>query len=882
QTIAAHLIRQATPATAGPMLVVAPLSVLNHWKEEIALTAPGTPVRVLHGPRADLRGLEPHAIVLMTYEALPSRHKALLAQRWSMVVADEAQNIKTANAVWAQRLRSLNSHARFALTGTPVSNTLEDLWALLDWTTPGLLGDLNSFRTAYPSAPGTRGGKARAVQPAVALEDLIRPFVLRRTKSERGIAEQLPTKTYTNWVVPMAKDQAALYAALVATARNSGRRDKKASAMALGTKLRKIANHPAHYRGEVPQGEVPQGDLAKQSGKLAKLDELVTKIIQAGEAVLVFTQFVEMGRLIQRHLDDRGVSSFFLHGQVNKNTRAAWVKTFQSGADDAPSVFIISTKAGGTGLTLTRANHVIQYDLWWNPAVLDQADARAHRIGQTKPVQIHRLISQGTIEDKISEILVGKATLAGQVLDNIQGNADTLTDDDRFTELLAEHLAEHPAEHSATGTGSGSTDPHPGTPHTLPTPSTSAGTPPVATPQTPAPPTSTPSGPTAPPTPETPRTPTAPERAPRSRRRRKKTTTAIDSIINPTPGRRTTRGSRPTHDSTTGNASVSPVPGHPQTHHADAGTGTGTGTSTSTSTEDPANLPATPGQDTTTMPTQESAATPDNQHPPVARQGIGEDDYADQQIAGGHPAPTPVMDPTPAPITVMDPAPAPAPALDPVAAFEAMLDAPTAHDVPVVTVADVLTRLVHHVLSLAADGIVLSPQEVTALIHGPHHMPTPHEEDYTRGLLQATALPHTGRTGLLSPRLMGRFTEAVHTELAAGRQPDTTALLSTLLSPNTPTPPMLAQAQGWLDATALPHTPGLPQALIAAARHLASAHPSHFQAVNAITTTLMHSSQATAFQSQAIDQWLNVPATSLPATTPPAPASPVQAFRRML
>ncbi|MFE7810387.1 hypothetical protein ACFU51_38150, partial [Streptomyces sp. NPDC057430] len=353
------------------------------------------------------------------------------------------------------------------------------------------------------------------------------------------------------------------------------------------------------------------------------------------------------------------------------------------------------------------ANHVIQYDLWWNPAVLDQADARAHRIGQTKPVQIHRLISQGTIEDKISEILVDKATLAGQVLDRIQGNAHTLTDDERFTELLAEHLAEHPATGTATGTGTGtgtgSTDPHPGTPHTLPTPSTSAGTPPVATPQTPAPPTSTPSGPTAPPTPETPRTPVSPARAPRLRRKRK-TTTAIDSIINPTPGRRITRSSRPTHDSTTGNASVSPAPGHPQTHHLDA------------DAEDPANLPA----------------TPDKQHPPVARQGIGEDDYADQQIAGGHPAPTPVMDPTPAPITVMDPAPA----LDPVAAFEAMLaHAPTAHDVPVVTVADVLTRLVHHVLSLAADGIVLSPQEVTALIHGPHHMPTPHEEDYTRGLL---------------------------------------------------------------------------------------------------------------------------------------------------
>ncbi|WP_159391600.1 hypothetical protein, partial [Streptomyces viridochromogenes] len=214
--------------------------------------------------------------------------------------------------------------------------------------------------------------------------------------------------------------------------------------------------------------------------------------------------------------------------------------------------------------------------------------------------------------------------------------------------------------------------------------------------------------------------------------------------------------------------------------------------------------------------------------------------------------------------------------MDPVAVFEAMLALPATHHVPVATLADLLTRLVHHVLSRAADGTVLSPQEVTALIHGPGHEPGPHEEHYIRGLLQATALPHTGRTGLLSARLMGQFTEAVHTELTAGRQPDTMALLSTLLAPNTPTPQMLAQAQGWLDATALPHTPGLPQALITAARHLASAQPGHFQAVNAITTTLLHTNQATAFQRQAIEHWLNAPATGQPAT------SPVQAFRRML
>ncbi|KOG23886.1 hypothetical protein, partial [Streptomyces viridochromogenes] len=246
------------------------------------------------------------------------------------------------------------------------------------------------------------------------------------------------------------------------------------------------------------------------------------------------------------------------------------------------------------------------------------------------------------------------------------------------------------------------------------------------------------------------------------------------------------------------------------------------------------------------MPEQSTTGTTSTAlgEPPVTHQGDGVDAFTDPQVAGGEPVSAAVM--------------------DPVAAFEAMLALPAAPDVPVATLADLLTRLVHHVLSRAGDGTVLSPQEVTALIHGPGNEPGPHGEDYVRGLLQASALPHTGRTGLLNARLMGRFTDAVRADLADGRQPDPAGLLSTLLRADTPTPQMLAQARGWLHAAALPHTPGLPQALIAAARHLASGRVGHFQAVNAITATLLHTRQATAFQRQAIEHWLNTPALTEP------------------
>ncbi|MEU8531465.1 SNF2-related protein, partial [Streptomyces sp. NPDC048629] len=209
QTIATHLVRQASPATAGPMLVVCPLSVLHQWQGEIHKVAPGVPVRMLQGSRADLAGLERNAVVLVTYQSLTRKRALLQAQAWGMAVADEAQMIKNPKSVWATTIRSVKAHARFALTGTPVSNELADLWALLDWTTPGLLGDLATFRTMYQTTRNTAGsGPGNA--SGGSLDQLIGPFLLRRVKSDPSIEVQLPPKTYTDWVVPMTQKQAAL------------------------------------------------------------------------------------------------------------------------------------------------------------------------------------------------------------------------------------------------------------------------------------------------------------------------------------------------------------------------------------------------------------------------------------------------------------------------------------------------------------------------------------------------------------------------------------------------------------------------------------------------------------------------------------------------
>nr|WP_186768425.1 DEAD/DEAH box helicase [Streptomyces qinzhouensis] len=416
--IALHLHRQTDPSAAGPTLVVCPTSLMGNWQREIEKFAPGTPVRRFHGSRRDLGALGAGEFVLTTYGTMRLDAERLADVPWGLVVIDEAQHVKNPYSATARSLRTIGGRARVALTGTPVENNLSELWAVLDWTTPGLLGRLGTFRARYARA--VEGGDPLAAQR---LSALVRPFLLRRRKSDPGIAPELPPKTETDRAVPLTPEQAGLYEAVVretlAAIADAGGMERRGLVVKLLTALKQICNHPAQYLKE-EQPVVPG-----RSGKLELLDELLDTILSEGASVLVFTQYVQMARLLERHLADRGVRSQLLHGGTPVAEREAMVVRFQNG--DVP-VFLLSLKAAGTGLNLTRAEHVVHYDRWWNPAVEAQATDRAYRIGQTQPVQVHRLIAEGTVEDRIAEMLLRKRELADSVLGAGEAALTELTD----------------------------------------------------------------------------------------------------------------------------------------------------------------------------------------------------------------------------------------------------------------------------------------------------------------------------------------------------------------------------------------------------------------------------------------------------------------------
>ncbi|GHC33291.1 helicase [Streptomyces cinnamoneus] len=448
--IALHLHRQTLPGAGGPTLVVCPTSLMGNWQREIERFAPGTPVRRFHGAARDLDALEDGEFVLTTYGTMRLDAPRLAQAGWGLVVADEAQHVKNPYSATAKALRTLEAKARIALSGTPVENNLSELWAILDWTTPGLLGSLGDFRRRYAQA--VEGG----TDPAAAerLSALVRPFLLRRRKSDPGIAPELPPKTETDHSVALTKEQAGLYEAVVreilAEVAEADGFERRGLIVKLLTGLKQICNHPAQFLKELAQKEgAPDGHgvpergrdstrgrsprVAGRSGKVELLDELLDTLLAEGASVLVFTQYVQMARLLEHHLAARGVPTQFLHGGTPVARREEMVRRFQDG--EVP-VFLLSLKAAGTGLNLTRAGHVVHFDRWWNPAVETQATDRAYRIGQTQPVQVHRLITEGTIEDRIAEMLTRKQALADAVLGSGEAALTELTDAE-LAELVA-------------------------------------------------------------------------------------------------------------------------------------------------------------------------------------------------------------------------------------------------------------------------------------------------------------------------------------------------------------------------------------------------------------------------------------------------------------
>ncbi len=447
--IALHLHRRAAGlAGDAPTLVVCPASLLGNWESEIERFAPGVAVRRFHGGSRsldDLRG----GFVLTTYGTLRRDAATLAAVDWDLVVADEAQHVKNSRTTTARALRQLPNRARVALTGTPVENDLTELWSILDWCVPGLLGSRQAFRRVWgaPIESGTEPTKARQ------FADLIGPFLLRRRKSDPGVAPELPPKTETDHLLGLTREQVVLYEAFV---RDSMERIERADpetrrglVLALLTGLKQICNHPAQFLKQ--SGAVR---LSGRSEKLELLDELVATVLAEDGAVLVFTQYVAMARLIEQHLAAAGVPHQFLHGGTPVAQREAMVRRFQAADDEhGVPVFLLSLKAGGTGLNLTRADHVIHVDRWWNPAVEEQATDRAYRIGQTKPVQVHRMITQGTIEERVAHLLTRKRQLADAVLARGDAALTELSNEELRDLVTLRRYAREAAEAAAARSG---------------------------------------------------------------------------------------------------------------------------------------------------------------------------------------------------------------------------------------------------------------------------------------------------------------------------------------------------------------------------------------------------------------------------------------------
>jgi hypothetical protein len=394
-----------------PHLVVCPVSVVGNWERELARFAPALEVVRHHGAEreTEVDGFPPGAVVVTSYGLLRLDAELLTAVDWDVVALDEAQQVKNHLTQAAQAARRLKATVRLALTGTPVENRLAELWSILDLTTPGLLGPFTRFRREY-AAPIERWQDPDATRR---LRRLTGPFVLRRTKADPTIAPDLPDKTELTVTCALTREQATLYQAAVdeVFAADLGEGiERRGRILKLLTALKQICNHPAQYLGE-------RGPLPGRSGKLARTLELLTEVVGAGDRALVFTQYRRMGELLAAHLAEtlEVPDVPFLHGGVSRAGREAMVDAFQH--DDAASpLLLVSLKAGGTGLNLTRATHVLHFDRWWNPAVEDQATDRAYRIGQHRAVLVHKLVTAGTLEERIARMIDDKRALADAVL----------------------------------------------------------------------------------------------------------------------------------------------------------------------------------------------------------------------------------------------------------------------------------------------------------------------------------------------------------------------------------------------------------------------------------------------------------------------------------
>ncbi|MGZ6899375.1 MAG: DEAD/DEAH box helicase [Acidimicrobiia bacterium] len=410
---------------AEPTLVVAPTSVVGNWEREAARFTPGLRTAVFHGTDREDPSTIDADLVITSYGML-RRDPRLAAVAWHRVVLDEAQAIKNPQTATARAARALTTTHRIAATGTPVENDLDELWSLMAFASPGLLGARKAFADRYRMSGAGEEDGARLAH----LRARIAAFILRRTKLDPGIVDELPERVVVRDDCLLTREQVALYEATATSMlgalddiSNAGAR--RLHVFAGITKLKQICNHPASLI------ESDTSELGGRSGKVDRLVELTREIAAEGEAVVVFTQYATFLRRLAAHLAEQvGLPVPILHGGVSRKRRDAIVERF--GAETGPGVLAVSLRAGGTGLNLVRANHVIHFDRWWNPAVEDQASDRVWRIGQTRGVVVHTLVCPGTIEERIAELIERKRALAGAVITST---------DQAITELTGGELA---------------------------------------------------------------------------------------------------------------------------------------------------------------------------------------------------------------------------------------------------------------------------------------------------------------------------------------------------------------------------------------------------------------------------------------------------------
>ncbi len=441
QVIARLVQEREMAAAAGvkqvpPTLLIAPTSVVGNWYHELYKFAPHLTVVVHHGSdrtkdTKEFKALcRQHDVIITSFTLARKDTKLLTGITWHRIVLDEAQNIKNPKTAQTKAILKLNANHRLALTGTPVENRLLDLWSIFNFLNPGYLGTQTQFRKQFEMPIQKDNSPTRSAT----LKKLVEPFILRRVKTDQAIIKDLPDKVEQKLYCNLTKEQASLYEAVIKDVteqiESAEGIQRKGLILATLTKLKQICNHPRQFLQDESEF------TAERSHKLDRLLDMLDEVIEEGESALVFSQFREIGDALANHLrHTRHYNTYYIHGGTNRNKREQMITQFQD-PETEPSIFVLSLKAAGVGITLTKANHVFHFDRWWNPAVEDQATDRAFRIGQQKNVFVHKFVTMGTLEERIDQMIEDKKKLAGAIVGADESWLTEL-DNDAFKQLIA-------------------------------------------------------------------------------------------------------------------------------------------------------------------------------------------------------------------------------------------------------------------------------------------------------------------------------------------------------------------------------------------------------------------------------------------------------------